>query len=116
MKKSSKAALLSGLVFPGMGHLFLREYLRGALLVTLSVAALSAVVSRSYEHASLIVDQIARGEVSMEAEAISQAVSRSTTASERLAENAAVAVLAACWVAGIVDSYRLGAAKEGAAD
>jgi hypothetical protein len=85
MKKSSKAALLSGLIFPGIGHIFLKEYLRGSALVVLSLAALSVVVTIAYQHALLIVDRV---------------------------ENAAVIVLVACWLAGIIDSYRLGAVQE----
>jgi hypothetical protein len=113
MKKSSKAALLSGLIFPGIGHFFLREYLRGLSLIVLSLLALSVVVTRSYQQASLIVDQIASGNVPMESAAIAQAVSNSTTAADSLLDNAAVFVLVACWLAGIIDSYRLGASKEG---
>jgi hypothetical protein len=112
MKKSSKAALLSGLIFPGIGHIFLREYFRGSALVVLSLAALSVVVAKAYQHAMLIVDRIVSGDISMEAGAIAQAVSNSTTAADSLVENAAVIVLVACWLVGIIDSYRLGAVQE----
>ena len=112
MKKSSKAALLSGLIFPGLGHIFLKEYFRGSLLVILSLAALSVVVTSAYQHALLIADQIVSGDISMEAEAIAQAVSNSTNAADSLVENTAVIVLVACWMAGIMDSYRLGAVQE----
>jgi len=112
MKKSSKAALLSGLIFPGIGHIFLREYFRGSALVVLSLAALSVVVAKAYQHAMLIVDRVVSGDISMEAGAIAQAVSNSTTAADSLVENAAVIVLVACWLGGIMDSYRLGAVQE----
>jgi len=112
MKKSAKAALLSGLIFPGTGHIYLREYFRGAVLVGLSLVALSAVVTIAYRQASVIADQIISGEISLEAEAIAQAVSDSTSPADRLAENAAYFVLAVCWLAGILDSYRLGSQKE----
>ena len=112
MKKSSKAALLSGLIFPGIGHIFLKEYLRGSALVVLSLAALSVVVTIAYQHALLIVDRIISGDVSVEAGAIAQAVSNSTTAADSLVENAAVIVLVACWLTGTIDSYRLGAVQE----
>ena len=112
MKKSSKAALLSGLIFPGLGHIFLKEYFRGSLLFILSLAALSVVVTSAYQHALLIADQIVSGDISMEAEAIAQAVSNSTNAADSLVEDTAVIVLVACWMAGIMDSYRLGAVQE----
>jgi hypothetical protein len=112
MKKSSKAALLSGLIFPGIGHIFLKEYLRGFVLAVLSLVALSVVVTIAYQHALLIVDRIISGDVAVEAAAIAQAVSNSTSAADSLIENAAVIVLVGCWLAGIIDSYRLGAIQE----
>lgn len=112
MKKSSKAALLSGLILPGIGHLFLREYFRGSALVVLSLAALSVVVTKAYQHAILIVDRVVSGDVAMEAGAIAQAVSNSTTIADSVVENAVV-VLVACWLVGIMDSYRLGTVQEG---
>ena len=111
MTKSSKAALLSGLICPGLGHIFLRKYFRGAALVGLSLAALSVVVTTSYQHALLIADQIISGDVSMEAGAVAQAVSASTNAADSFIENVAAIVLVACWLAGIMDSYRLGIAQ-----
>jgi len=112
MKKSSKAALLSALIFPGTGHLFLRNYLRGFGLLVTSLAALSVVVIRAYQKAQLIVDQIVSGNVPMETGAITQAVANSTTSTDRLIDNIAVIVLLVCWLAGILDSYRLGAKQD----
>jgi hypothetical protein len=112
MKKSSKAALLSGLICPGLGHIFLKKYFRGAALVVLSLAALSVVVTTAYQQALLVADQIISGDVSMEAGAIAQAVAASTDAADSLLENAAVIVLLTCWLAGIIDSYRLGVVQD----
>jgi len=112
MKKSTKAALLSGLIFPGLGHISLKKYLRGFALAVLSLAALSVVVTSAYQHAMLVVDEVVSGHVSMEAGAIARAVSDSASAADGAVENAAVFVLIACWLAGIIDSYRLGAVQD----
>lgn len=112
MKKSLKAALLSGLILPGLGHMYLREYLRGSALLVTSLAALWIMVTRAYQQASLVVDQVLSGDVALEAEAISQAVSNSTTTADSLIDNISLVVLFACWLVGILDSYRLGAAQE----
>jgi len=112
MKKSSKAALLSALIFPGAGHLFLKSYLRGFGLLLASLAALSVVVVRAYQKAQLIVDQIVSGSVPMDSGAITQAVANSTTSADNLTDNTLVIVLAVCWLAGILDSYRLGARQD----
>lgn len=112
MKRSTKAALLSGLIFPGIGHLLLGKYFRGSALLMTSLVTLSVVVVRAYQHAMLIVDQIINGDVPMETSAITQAVSNSTSTTDTLVDNIAVIVLAACWLAGIIDSYRLGTMQE----
>lgn len=112
MKKSLKAALLSGLVFPGLGHLYVGRNLRGFSILAMALAALSVIITDAYESAELVADQILSGDVPMESGAIAQAVSDATNATDNLPGSVAVVVLVVCWLAGIVDSYRLGAAQE----
>ena len=112
MKRSLKAALLSGLIFPGIGHIFLREYFRGAVLVLMSLAALSGIVTTAYQHALPVVDQILNGDIPMESRAIAQAAADSASATDGAVENATGIFLVACWLAGIVDSYRIGAKQQ----
>ena len=45
MKKSTKAVLLSGLVFPGLGHLYLKRWLEGILLTGVAAYAAYLIVS-----------------------------------------------------------------------
>ena len=112
MKISSKAALLSGLIFPGIGHIVLRQYLRGSVLMLFAVAALSVVVTRIYQRALTIVDRINSGDIPVDSGAIAEMVSNSTGGAESFIENIAVFVLGACWLIGIIDSYRLGVSHE----
>jgi hypothetical protein len=112
MKRSSKAALLSGLIFPGIGHIVLKQYLRGSVLILFSLVALSVIVTRIYQQALTIVDRINSGDIPVDAGAIADMVSNSTSAADNLMENIALLVLVACWLIGIIDSYRLGVAQE----
>jgi hypothetical protein len=112
MKKSSKAALLSGLIFPGIGHMVLKQYLRGSVLMLLALAAFSVIVTRVSQRALAIVDRINSGDVPIETGAIAELVSNSTSGADSFVENTAVIVLGACWLIGIIDSYRLGIAQE----
>jgi len=111
MKRSLKAALLSGLIFPGIGHIFLQKYFRGAVLVLLSLAALSGIVATAYQHALPIVDQILNGDIPMESRAIAQAAADSASATDSMVETAKAIFLVACWLTGIVDSYRIGVSQ-----
>ena len=112
MKRSSKAALLSGLIFPGIGHMVLKQYLRGSVLMLSALVALSVIVTRVFQRALTIVDRINSGDIPIETGAIAEMVSNSTSGADSLVESTAVIVLGACWLIGIIDSYRLGAAQE----
>ena len=112
MKRSSKAALLSGLIFPGVGHMVLKQYLRGSVLMLSALAALSVIVTSVFQRALTIVDRINSGDIPIETGAIAELVSNSTGGADSLVESIAVIVLGACWLIGIIDSYRLGVAQE----
>ena len=112
MKKSSKAALLSGLIFPGIGHMVLKKYLRGSVLMLSALAALSIIVTRVFQRALIVVERINSGDIPVEIGAIAEMASNSTSGADSLVESTAVIVLGACWLIGIIDSYRLGVAQE----
>jgi hypothetical protein len=111
VRYSIKAALLSGLVFPGVGHLYLRRYLRGVLLVAGAAALSYFIVSVAVDSAFDIAGKIQNGDVPMNAESISGLVSQASRASESSTDIATWALFA-LWVVGIVDSYREGRARE----
>ena len=112
MKRSSKAALLSGPVIPGIGHIVLKQYLRGSVLMLFALVALSVIVTGIYQRALTIVDRINSGDIPVDTGAIAEMVSNSTSAADSSTGNIALAVLGVCWLVGIIDSYRLGVAQE----
>ncbi len=113
MRRSTKAALLSGLVFPGIGHMVLKQYLRGSALIISALIASSVIVTAVIQRVlTIIVDRINSGEIPVEAGAIAEIISNSTNGAGSLIENISVIVLGACWLIGIIDSYRLGIAQE----
>ncbi len=112
MTRSTKAALLSGLVFPGIGHMVLKKYLRGSALIISALIASSIIVTVVIQRALTIVDRINSGDIPVETGAIAEMVSNSTNGADSLIENISVIVLGACWLIGIIDSYRLGIAQE----
>ena len=111
VKYSTKAALLSGLVFPGLGHLYLRRYWRGVLLAAGAAAVCYFLVSIAVSSAVDIAGKIEGGDVPLNAEAISAMVSKASQRNERSTDIATV-VLLALWAIGIVDSYREGRARD----
>lgn len=107
MKKSTKAALLSGLVFPGIGHLYLKRYVPGILLSVGSAAAIYYIFSAIMDTALTVAEKIQSGAVSPDVAAITDLLSQQPGGSEQSA-NVATLVLMVFWLVGIVDSYRKG--------
>jgi hypothetical protein len=112
MTKSTKAALLSGLVFPGIGHIVLKQTLRGSILALVTLLAVSAMVRVAVQRAQTIVDRVVSGEIPLESGAISELVVNSSNDSDGLMPSISVIVFCACWLIGIIDSYRVGMALE----
>ena len=77
-----------------------------------ALVALSVIVTRTYQRALTIVDRINSGDIPVDTGAIAEMVSNSTSGADSFIENIAVVVLGACWLIGIIDSYRLGVAQE----
>jgi hypothetical protein len=77
-----------------------------------ALAAFSIVVTRVFQRALTIVDRVNSGEIPVDTGAIAEMVSNSTSGANGFIENIAVVVLVACWLIGIIDSYRLGVAQE----
>jgi hypothetical protein len=112
MTKSTKAALLSGLVFPGVGHMVLKQYLRGSVLMLSALVALSVIVTKAIKQALTIVDRINSGEIPVEAGAITELASIPTSGADASILNIAALVIGAVWIIAVVDSYRLGMIQE----
>lgn len=105
MKKSVKAALLSTLIFPGTGHLYLKSFTTGLAILAVSLIALVVVISEALKRAAFIVSQMETSEMPMDNQSMAELLAQSQNHSV----DTASAVIIVCWVAGIIDSYRIGA-------
>jgi hypothetical protein len=112
MKKSTKAALLSACIFPGVGPIFLKKHLTGVVLMSASFVAIYYLVSKAVERALLIVENIQSGDVPLDVAAITELVSKQSTGTEAQLSNIATATFIICWLISIIDSYRLGRVRE----
>jgi hypothetical protein len=110
MEKSTKAALLSVLVFPGTGYFYLKKYIAGIVLFSVSTASLYFIVSMAAERALQIVEKIQSGTVEPDIATIIQAVSTQTDSAYLLEIASAIFII--CWVVGIIDSSRVAIVRE----
>ncbi len=90
----------------------LKRYLRGSVLMISALTALSVIVTVVIQRALTIVDRINSGDIPVETGAIAEMVSNSTNGANSLTGNISLIVLGACWLIGIIDSYRLGIIQE----
>ncbi len=90
----------------------LKQYLRGSILFLFTLISLSVIVTVAVRRALSIVDNIHGGEIPVEPGAITELVSNSIRSADNLILNISLIVVGACWVVGIIDSYRLGINQE----
>ena len=106
MNRSTKAALISALVFPGAGHLFLRKTLSAVLLIAVTFAAVYVLMSSVIQQANVIAEQILSGELQADLGSISNLVA--TPKDESSTISLATLALGIAWVVGIFDAWRVG--------
>ena len=112
MKKSSKSALLSAFVFPGVGHFYLRKNITGSTLFGIALIASYYIVSIAVNNALEIVEKIQRGEVQPDITKITELVTNHSSATDSQSLSMSTSVLVICWIIGIIDSYRAGLAED----
>jgi len=111
MKKSTKAVLLSGLVFPGLGHLYLKRWMVGAILFVIAASASWYIGTVVMETATVIVEKIQSGAVTSDIDTITRLAAEQSSGTEQAIKLAKIVWLA-CWVIGIVGSWWQGRAQD----
>jgi hypothetical protein len=112
MKNSWKAALISALVFPGLGEIWLGRYLRGLGFIVATAAASAAVIVKASRQAFDLLNRIEAEGGNVDVYAILRSVTAtSATTPDAGMTLAAVAVLF-CWGISVLDAYLLGRKKD----
>ena len=112
MRKSIKAALFSGLVFPGTGHFSLQRYQRGMIFFVPTLLSLLLLIHYSLGKAYAIADQITLGKIPLDTGAITALIAAPPVGTDLLRLQIATWTIIVCWIAGIIDSYRIGKAAD----
>ncbi|MGD0275219.1 MAG: DUF6677 family protein [Syntrophales bacterium] len=106
MKRYIKAALYSGLVFPGTGHIYLKRYIKGLVIILIAMTALVFIITVAVNGALKVVEnmQILNNP---DAGNVSNLVSASmgkTSVYYDMSEW----ILIVCWLYAIIDAYQIG--------
>ncbi|HYP69136.1 MAG TPA: hypothetical protein VEP67_12915 [Thiobacillaceae bacterium] len=108
MKRSTTAVLLSALVLPGAGHLYLRHFRRGIALMIISLVCLGIIGGSVMQQASAVLDRLGSEGGALDTGRISDLITQTSSSSGSATTKAATFLLAVCWLLGIVDAYQLG--------
>jgi len=107
MDRSSKAALLSALVFPGVGQWYLGRRLRALLFAVPALAAVWVFLSHAWALAMAINQEIAAGRIGLDPLDIAQRIHQQAASSTGVTDIAA-ALMIACWAGSAIDAFLLG--------
>ncbi len=103
MKRPLTAALLSALVFPGAGQLYLRRRARACLFLIPTALALLAFINDALTRATALIDQVTSGAVGLDPVALAAQLERQGDGSSLGSVSAGVMVV--CWLLSIADAY-----------
>jgi TM2 domain-containing membrane protein YozV len=106
MNRAVNAALLSAFVFPGAGHLLLRRPLRACIFALPALAAAIVFFGDVATRVSGVIDKVLAGQVAPDPLAIAAQLDAHGGGSALA--NLCGAVLLACWIGSIVDSFIVG--------
>ena len=112
MRKAAVALLFSGLVFPGLGKLYLKRYLRGLAMMTIATAGLVILIGiASFAAAESLQEIFAKGGALDVRTIVRLAVQSSQ--SDQFYYKVVFLCVAICWVFSIIDAYLVGKKEEG---
>ena len=106
MNKSLKAALLSALIYPGIGHLSLKRYLSAVIFILGFSIPMVLLFQKIMEKANQVVAQIQHGQVGMDVSSISDALNTSAGGNTNALDLYTYCMLAV-WVIALIDIYRV---------
>jgi TM2 domain-containing membrane protein YozV len=108
MKKSFTAILLSALVYPGVGHFFLKKTYRGILFSGIASICLYFLLLKVVVLSQEVANKILNGEIEPDLVSISETILNLLDESGVHQLNTVTLILILCWLIALVDSYRLG--------
>jgi hypothetical protein len=111
MKPSTKAALLSGLAFPGTGQIHLKRLRRGITIMVCVLAGIGFIVWVATIRALAILDQLQNQSSRVDMETISK-LTLTSSADASPYYDLIWMFIVCCWLFSIVDAYRIGKRME----
>jgi len=107
MNKSIKSALLSALIFPGVGQISAGYKKRGWLFIMISCVFLYLIIHKIIQQANSIINEMQKDGVVMTVEEVSKQTTNYIGFSDNTYLNALLILFFITWFTSIIDAYRL---------
>jgi hypothetical protein len=108
MNNATKSALLSGLVFPGAGHFYLKKYRAAGVLISITFASLYFITIEVIKQVKIVVKEIEASGFVPGAEEIRELATQAANNASTTETSVASTLIVICWLVGIADGYRSG--------
>ena len=108
MSNSLKSACLSGLVYPGLGQIYQKHYIRGGVLSGIVSACIIMILLKASGKINKILANIASSNSELDITTVIQQVYTFETGQEYLIMKTLTALILCCWAIAIVDAYLSG--------
>jgi TM2 domain-containing membrane protein YozV len=108
MNQPVKAALLSGLVVPGAGQIYLKRYFRGIVFLLPSVACCFALAWAVVQIAAAMINAAPFQKGALRLNDVISVATSAVGAMNLSSLSMILALLAVCWIVSILDAYFLG--------
>ena len=108
MNNSIKAALLSALIFPGVGQISAGDKKRGWIIIGVNVMLLFLIIREVVQKAYTVIAEMQKNGNAMDLESVSIATSGLTGFSDNMFLNILLILLVISWLYSIFDAYRAG--------
>ncbi len=106
MKRSTKAALLSALVFPGAGHLYLQKHTKALIYIVLGFISLYLFFNQLIEKAQALSDKVLSGKIPLNVDAIAQAAALESIQVDNNYVFLSTAIFLVIWLIAIIDCLK----------
>lgn len=108
MNNSIKAALLSALIFPGVGQISAGYKQRGWIIIGVNVMLVFLIIREIMKKAYTVIAEMQKSGSPMDIESVSNATSKLAGFSDNIFLNILLILLVIFWLYSIFDAYRVG--------
>ncbi len=108
MKKSIKAALLSGVLGAGAGHLFLKRYRRGAILIFSTLSCLVIIATQAIKQTQVIFDKLPSPNEAPGFDELSVLLTENLNKEDFVLTNVVTMLIMLIWTLAVFDAYKIG--------